>query len=599
MTEFYDALSADAADLFAKAAALVMKDNYEEALSAATEAAKTKDPNAQAAAQRVLCLINLVKGAGADALAAAQEAVGASTKNKYTVGEAAGLCLVARAQVLLKKEAEAVTAAEEALKKFEGASQAGEAFALCTVAKAYVLAGRNQKAFESANKALGIFKDITDLKGEAVALSTLFETYMAMKKYSDALQATEKMFDTFTGLADTFGQGLAKALSAEVNAANDCKQDAVTDAQEASKLFKKVGANGKMGAVNKLGAEAAIAELMADDAKEMAERAALCFKMAGDKFGQAAAQITMANYYSKAGEFDKATYRAEAAAESYKKLGDMGLAAAAMRTACFGFLDRKMYEPNAPSSCVREAMRTATTSLKLYEGIGDQESVGYASSVNALAQAHLAAGDLDLALEKANESQELFKKLDYPIGTAATLNTIAQVNQKKGDTFEAVSVAKEAQQLFQENDDDEGAEFSAYLIDLFQAPPEAEAGEEPEEKAPEKKKTGPSVCQLGDMIPGGAAAVKPVAAYDAYEGRAATAPGQRRQASGAVVEAAAMKEEAVFSVRWVSAKNLAPSAEVGSDKSAASRVIKRGMVSSGPAGGTIMPSRYAGGMPVF
>merc|ERR1719464_635730 len=103
--------------------------------------------------------------------------------------------------------------------------------------------------------------------------------------------------------------------------------------------------------------------------------------------------------------------------------------------------------------------------------------------------------------------------------------------------FEAVNAAKEAQAIYQEHDDERGADFCAYLIDLFQAAPEEEGGEV--EVKVEKKSKGPSVSGLGDLIPGGAAAVKPIAAYDAYEGRAATAPGQRRAASGAAAAGAA------------------------------------------------------------
>jgi len=422
-----------------------------------------------------------------------------------------------------------------------------------------------------------------------------------MKKYSDAMQAAERISEIYSGLSDAYGQGIGKLLSAEVNVANDNKQDAVMDAQEASKLFKKVGANYKMGVVNKIGAKAAIAELMYEDAKEMSERTLLCFKQAGDKHGQAVAMLVMADFYSAATEYDKVTYRAEAAAEAFKKIGAVSDAAAAFRVCCKGFIDTKMFSAKAGSNVAREAMRTATASLKLYESISETESTGYASSTNMLAQAHLAAGDLDVAMDKANEAQALFKKLDYPVGVAATLNTIAQVQQKKGETFDAISTAKDAQQLFQENDDQEGAEMSGYLVDLFQAPPEEEGGEVAQiEDKPEKKKSGPSRCGLADLIPGGAAAVKPIAAYDAYEGRAATAPGQRRQASGAAAEGGGVtKEEAVFSVRWVGAKNLPTSTEA-TDKGAASRVIKKGMMSTGGAAPSgLMPSKYSAALPVF
>eukprot|EP00413_Alexandrium_margalefii_P013568 CAMPEP_0204531100 /NCGR_PEP_ID=MMETSP0661-20131031/10986_1 /ASSEMBLY_ACC=CAM_ASM_000606 /TAXON_ID=109239 /ORGANISM="Alexandrium margalefi, Strain AMGDE01CS-322" /LENGTH=635 /DNA_ID=CAMNT_0051537231 /DNA_START=49 /DNA_END=1954 /DNA_ORIENTATION=- len=599
MTQFYDPLSSEAAELNASVSVALAKDNFDEATKLAENAKKPSE----AAALRSLAMIELVKasrpGMESAALKAAEEA---SKKGKTPAGEAAGLALVAQAHVLAKKEAEALKAAEDAVSKFAAIPHpAGEAFALCMVAKAYILAGRNQKAFESANKAVGMLKDAADKKGEAMALHTLLDTYVAMKKYSDAMQAAERISELYSGLGDAFGQGIGKLLSAQVNIANDCKQEGVMDAQEASKLFKKAGANYQMGVVNKLGAEAAIAELMYEDAKEMSERTLMCFKQAGDKHGQASAMIVMSGFYSAEGAYDKATYRAEAAAEAYKKIGAVSEAAAAFRTCCKAFIDMKMFTPKSAGSAPREAMRTATTSLKLYDGAGETESVGYAASTNLLAQAHLAAGDLDAAMDKANEAQALFKKLDYSVGVASTLSTIAQVQQKKGDTFDAVSTAKEAQQMFQENDDDEGAEMAAYLIDLFQAPPEQEGAEPAEiETKAEKKKTGPSVCGLADLIPGGAAAVKPLCAYDAYEGRAATAPGQRRQASAAAEAAGGVtKEEAVFSVRWVGAKNLATSTEAA-DKSAAGRVIKRGMISTGGmAPSSLMPSKYAGGLAVF
>uniref|UniRef100_A0A7S1KV39 Uncharacterized protein n=1 Tax=Alexandrium catenella TaxID=2925 RepID=A0A7S1KV39_ALECA len=609
MTEFYDALAADASDLNEKVAAALIKDDLDGAKDLATKATTAKDPKMEAAAYRAVALVALemasrpgMEGASA-ALKAAESSIESSKKAKYPAGEAAGLALKARAQVFAKSEEAAVKSGEDAVAQFEKLSHpTGEAFALCALAKAYVLAGRNSKAFESASKAASIAKDSGDQKAEGAALQSLVAAGLAAKKYSDASQAAERIFEVYSGLGDSFGQGIGKLLSAEVNVANDCKQDGVMDAQEASKLFKKVGANYKMAVVNKLGTEAAIAELLYEDAKEMSERTLLCFKQAGDKYGQAAAMITISKFYSAAAEYDKATYRAEAAAEAYKKIGATSEAAAAFRTCCKAFIDNKMFSPKAGANVAREAMRTATTSLKLYEGINETESVGYASSTNMLAQSHLAAGDLDVAMDKANEAQALFKKLDYSVGVASTLNTVAQVQQKKGETFDAISTAKEAQQLFQENDDDEGAELSGYLVDLFQAPPEEEGAEPAEiETKAEKKKAGPSVCGLADLIPGGAAAVKPIASYDAYEGRAATAPGQRRQASGAAAEGAAgvTKEEAVFSVRFVGAKNLMTSVEA-SDKGSAGRVIKRGIVSTGGAApNSLMPTKFVGGLAVY
>mmetsp|Transcript_5673 Transcript_5673/g.18162 ORF Transcript_5673/g.18162 Transcript_5673/m.18162 type:complete len:588 (+) Transcript_5673:52-1815(+) len=587
MAEFYDPLGD--ADVASVAAALV-KDNFD-------EAKKLADGKKNA---RAVAMIELVKagrpGMEHKALSAAQDA----KKQGGAAGEAAGLAMEAQAQVFAKKEAESLKAAEDAVAAAgKASSPACEAFALCALAKAYMLAGRNQKAFESANKAVSAVAG--DKKGEAMALETLADTYLAMKKYSDATQAAEKICEIYSGLGDTFGQGVGKLLSAKANIGNDSKQEGVMDAQEASKLFKKAGANYKMGVVNKTGAMAAIAELMYEDAKEMSERTLMCYKQAGDKHGQAGAMIVMSAFYSAEGAYDKATYRAEAAAEAFKKIGAVSEAADAFRTCCKAFIDMKMFTPKSAGSAPREAMRTATASLKLYESISETESIGFASSTNMLALAHLAAGDLDAAMDKANEAQALFKKIDYGVGTAATLNTIAQVQQKKGDTFDAVSTAKEAQQLFQENDDEEGAEMSGYLIDVFQAPPEQEGAEPAEiETKAEKKKTGPSLCGLADLIPGGAAAVKPLCAYDAYEGRAATAPGQRRQASAAAEAAGGVtKEEAVFSVRWVAAKNLATSTE-STDKAAAGRVIKRGMVSTGGAApDKLFPSKYAGGLAVY
>merc|ERR1719367_1514283 len=109
------------------------------------------------------------------------------------------------------------------------------------------------------------------------------------------------------------------------------------------KLFKKANAQRRVGMLNKIGAEAAIAEGMGDEALDMSDKAVLAFKGAGDKYGMAGATITMANLFSEMGEFDKATYRAEAAADMFKKLKLNLDAAAAFRTACFAFLDKKMF----------------------------------------------------------------------------------------------------------------------------------------------------------------------------------------------------------------------------------------------------------------
>jgi len=600
----FDEAAVDAPELSASLRALLLKDDFEGALKAAEEEMKkataSKNAKGEATALRATCAASIAKagvppaeGSLEAALKAAQDAVDKAKGAKYDLGEAAGLHMVAKAQLAAKKEQEALKAAEEALAKFQAISnQAGEAAALCTAARVYILVGRNQKAFEQATKAVATFRELASAEGEAAALHALAEAYMAMKKYSDALQAAEKMGEIYAGLGDALGQAVAKLVMVEAHKANEDAQEAVAVAQEASKLFKKEKASRKMALVNKLGAEAALAEGLVDDSLEMVERAVLCFKQAGDRYGQASAMITMANLYSAVGEFDKATYRAETAAETYKKLKATSEAAASMRTASFAFLDRKMYDPKAPGSTAREAMRTASASLKLYESIPETESVGYAGALNALAQAHLAAGDAGQAQEKADEAKVLFTKLDHPVGIASVLNTVAQIQQKQGDTLAAVDSAREAQTLFQEHDDKQGADFSGYLVDLFQAPPEEEGGAAPEAAEPEKKaKGGPSVCYLGEMIPGGAAAVKPIAAYDAYEGRAATAPGQRRQASGSAAAAAGgvTKEEAVFSVRWVSAKNAPLSAEPLVSKSTASKVVRRSMASGGPGG--LVPTR--------
>merc|ERR1719414_2490231 len=268
-------------------------------------------------------------------------------------------------------------------------------------------------------------------------------------------------------------------------------------------------------------------------------------------------------------------------------------AAASYRTACHAFLDKKQFDPKAGASVVREASRSINTSLKLYEGEGATETKGYASSMTALASCMRASGDLDAAMEKATEAQALFRKMDYPLGVAYTMQVMAQVHHGNDDTIEAVNSAKEAQGIYLEHDDERGADFCAYLIDLFQTAPEEEGGEVVPK---EKKSKGPSVSGLGDLIPGGADKVKPIAAYEAYEGRAATAPGQRRAANGAAAAGAAavIKEEAIFSVRWVAMKNVSASAEKVVDKAAAGKVIKKSMQSCGVgAPGVLVPPASA------
>jgi len=206
-------------------------------------------------------------------------------------------------------------------------------------------------------------------------------------------------------------------------------------------------------------------------------------------------------------------------------------------------------------------------------------------------------------MAEATASKELFLSLDHSVGAASALNTIAQVHHKKGDSFEAVSAAKDAEQLFKDGGDDQGAEVAAYLIETFEAGPEKEKGEEGEEGGEKKgKKEKPaavkSVSGLGDLIPGNPGAVTILAAYDAYEGRAATTPGQRRQASeraGAAMEdgfQAPSAQAAVFTARWLPAKPK-PAEENPSKKSAkrqANKVLKMPMASGGeyaPSG--IMP----------
>lgn len=595
MTDF-DEAAIDDPELSATLSTLLAKDAFDEALRVAEQAKQKyagKDPKAEASAWRAISRANCAKvdrppseGAVEAALEAAQAAIAASKIAKDDAGEAAGLNLMARAHILGRKDQEALRAAEEALAKFQAqANLSGEASASCTLARVYILAGRNQKAFESANKAYVTFRGLGERRGEAMALHALFDTYMAMTKYRDALHASETMADLFQALDIPFGQGLAKLLSAEVHQTNEDRQEAISMCQEASHLFKKVGASRKMAVANKLGAEAAIVEGMPNEALEMVERALMCFKQAGDKLGQAGAMITMSNLYSAVGEFDKATYRAEAAAEAYKKLKATVDAAAAMRTACLAFLDKKLFNPKASASVAMEAMKTANASLKLYEEAGDVQGSGYGLSLNALAQAHVAAGNAGRGLELAEEAQALFRRIGDQVGVAATLNTLAQVFQSRGDTFEAVNAAREAQQLFQEHDDDRGAQYSAFLMELFQAPPEQEEAIVPVEAEDQQaKKSGPSRSGLADLIPGGAQAVTPIVSWEAYEGRAAAAPGQRKAAPGTEAGVTAIvKEQALFSVRWVPMKNVPTSPDPSAGRSAASRVIKKGLVSDGGA----------------
>jgi len=327
---------------------------------------------------------------------------------------------------------------------------------------------------------------------------------------------------------------------------------------------------------------------------QMADRAQMIFQQLGDKAGQAAAMITAANLYNAVGEFDKASYRAELSAETYRKLKATSDAAASMRTAALIFLDKKQYDPDAGVSVARDALRAAKASKKLYEDAGGESTAGYAGSLQTLAAAYLATEDYEKAMADATASKELFMTLDHSVGAASALNTIAQVHHKKGDNFEAVSAAKDAQQLFRDGGDEQGAEVAAYLIETFEAGPEKE-GEKAEGEEEEKKGKKPkpaavkSVSGLGDLIPGNPGAVTILAAYDAYEGRAATTPGQRRQASdragGAMEDSfqTPTSTPAVFNLRWLPAK-ARPEPEPQSKRSAkriTNKVVKMQIASGG------------------
>jgi len=407
-----------------------------------------------------------------------------------------------------------------------------------------------------------------------------------MKKFSDALQATDRMFDLFQEIDDPLGQGIAKLLSAEMHQTIKDNKVAISTAQEASQFFKKAKAIRRLAVTCQLGAEAAIAEWQGDEALELVGRSVAYFEQAGDTLGQAGARMTMAKLYLGAGEFDKAAYRAETASRTYRKLGSVGQAASAMRVSSQALLEKRLLDPKA--NVAKEAMRTANASLQLYEEAGKTGSSDYGLSLNALAQAHLAADDLERAAELAEEAQALLKKIGHFTGVAATLNTLAQVHSKQGETFDAVSEAREALQLFQEHDDNHGAAISAYLIDVFQAPPpEESSADQPDSQT--KAADVMSESGLEGMIPGGWEGVTPLVSFTAFESRSAGGPVPKKTTAPTDEGGApsSTREEALFSVRWVSAAKYMSSANLPEGESDSTKVLRRGMLCSGgeaPAG---------------
>jgi len=598
----FDEAADHAPQLSLSVGVLLAKDLHDEALRVAEEAQQSAtDARAEAAAWRAICKVRCFMAEQpqsehiiAEAAKIAKAAVAASERANDSLGKAAGLNALAQAYLAATDEQQALRAAGEALAAFRAqANQAGEASVLCTLARIYSFAGKNQKAFELVTDALSIFRTINEKRGMAMALHILAETHFSMKKISDALQVAERMCDHFQEIDDPLGQGIAKLLSAKLHQAIKDNNVVVSIALEASQFFKKAKAVKKLAVTCQLGAEAAIAERQGDEALELVGRSLAYFEQAGDKLGQAGARMTMAKLYLGLGEFDKAAYRAETASQTYQKLGYVDQAASALRASCQALLDKRLLDPKA--NVAKEVMRTANASLQLYEEAGMTGSSEYGLSLNALAQAQLAADDFGRAAELAEEAQALLKKTGHFIGVATTLNTLAQVHHKQGESFDAVSEAREALQLFQEHDDNHGAAISAYLIDAFQAPPpEQSSTDQPDGQT--RQSDVPSESGLEDMIPGGWGGVTPLISFTAFESRSAGGQVQKKTAAPANEGSApSTREEALFSVRWISASKYMLSANLPEDENDSTRVLRRDMLCSGgevPAGIVPFARRY-------
>merc|ERR1719359_438993 len=75
----------------------------------------------------------------------------------------------------------------------------------------------------------------------------------------------------------------------------------------------------------------------------------------------------------------------------------------------------------------QEARRTALAAVVLFEDAGDASSLDFAEALKTLAGAYLACGEAKVAMARATQAQELFKKHGDMNGEGSVLAIIAQV----------------------------------------------------------------------------------------------------------------------------------------------------------------------------
>lgn len=423
-----------------------------------------------------------------------------------------------------------------------------------------------------------------------------FAQKMAQKQYGEAVKIAQKLAEEAKG--DLVAEGEAQMFAAKALLASGGRNEAIEVVQTAATLFKEFGDKTKQGLAMQLLSEACLEEGYALDARDVAEQAMILFRQSKYQKGQAEALILFSLAQTELGDFGKAAYRAEQASEIYKAMNDQQGGAKAMITSSRSFLAKKEKDPEAGSSVAREALRTASAAVRIYESVGETTSEDYATAVQTLAAAHLAGNDLDQAIEKVSEANAIFERVASPKGQARCMTVLAKATFEKGDVVEAASLARQAQSLFEEVADDQGASSMRTLIAKFQQGPGGEIVEAvPEEPQEDTSLAGvPNRVDIRRLVPGIEKATI-YCEYEGYEGRSATVGARPRPKSERQKEAFAevTREQAVFSVRWVRQQGASGDSAMSADRADKDDDVLNFPMRAGPGAPNkdALPSRVA------
>jgi len=294
------------------------------------------------------------------------------------------------------------------------------------------------------------------------------------------------------------------------------------------------------------------------------------FSAVGDKQGEGNAFAKLANAYMMKRDPVAAGRAAQEAVIVFRKMGDKLMTANMLQAVA----EVQFTLVGEGKGNGREAMRAATEAVSIYREL--QDKAAEATTMHILANAQLMLRNFSEAEETAKAAQSIFQDLGDGPGEAGTLLLVAGSHLGRGAYEEAKQVAKDARDIYQKQGDEKGEDSADDFLDSLK---DFESGKlnsqdfvgfsaqgQGERKPRDKKEKGkPAASQqqsnkadvwLFGTNPQGQRDVSYFC--DAYEGRAATAPGARPGRSEkkddrgyGAIEEKSTKDLALYVVRYV------------------------------------------------